>query len=179
MLATTTTLVPLAEYLATSYRPDCDYLEGEVRERHLGERPHSFVQAYFVRVFGVHGREWKVWVQPEQRVQVRPDRYRVPDLCVLRRNAPFENIVTHPPLLCIEILSPGDSLSELQERVDDYAAMGVGHIWTVDPTRRRAYLASPTGFVQPQSRELTVPDTPIRISLDDLFAELDEAQQTR
>ncbi|HLI76744.1 MAG TPA: Uma2 family endonuclease [Acidobacteriaceae bacterium] len=177
-MSATTTPVPLAEYLASSYRPDRDYLEGEVKERRLGERPHSLVQAYFVRVFGVNGREWKVWVQPEQRVQVRPERYRVPDICVLVRDQPFENIVTHPPLLCLEILSPGDSLSELQERVDDYAAMGVQHIWTVDPTRRRAYLASPTGFVQPQGRELAIPGTPIRISLDELFAELDEAGQT-
>ena len=179
MLAATTTLVPLAEYLATSYRPDCDYLEGEVRERLLGDRPHSFVQGYFVGVFRVNSREWKIWVQPEQRVQVRPDRYRVPDICILPRETPFDNIVRHPPLLCIEILSPGDSLSELQERVDDYAAMGVPHVWTIDPKRRRAYLASPAGFVQPQGRELTVPDTPIRISLDELFAELDEAEQSR
>ena len=178
MLASTT-LVPLAEYLSTSYRPDCDYLEGEVKERALGERPHSLVQAYFVSVFRVNGREWKIWVQPEQRVQVRPERYRVPDICVLKRDEPFENIVTRPPLLCIEILSPADSLRELQERVNDYAAMGVEHIWTVDPTGRRAYIASPAGFVQPQGRELILAGTPIRISLNDLFAELDEAEHTR
>ena len=176
-MSTTTTLVPLSEYLATAYRPDCEYLDGQVRERSLGERPHSLAQAYFVRVFGVRGREWKVWVQPEQRVQVRRERYRVPDVCVLRRDEPFENIVTRPPLLCIEILSPGDSLRELQERVDDYAAMGVEHIWTVDPAGRRAYLASPAGFLQPQGGELTLPGTPIRISLDELFAELDEAER--
>ena len=57
--------------------------------------------------------------------------------------------------------------------------MGVEHIWTVDPTGRRAYIASRTGFVQPQGRELTLPGTPIRISLDELFAELDEAGQIR
>ncbi len=177
MLATTA-LVPLSEYLATAYRPDCDYLEGEVRERTVGERPHSLVQAYLVRIFGVNGRAWKVWVQPEQRVQIRPERFRVPDICVLRRDEPFEDIVTRPPLLCIEVLSPGDSLRDLQERVDDYAAMGVPHIWTVDPAGRRAYIASAAGFIQPQGRELTIPATPIRISLDELFAELDEAERT-
>ena len=178
-MSPTGTLVPVAEYLASSYRPDCDYLEGEVRERNLGERPHSLVQAYLVRVFGVNGRAWKVWVQPEQRIQVRPERYRVPDICVLKRDAPFENIVTHPPLLLIEVLSPGDSLGELQERVNDYAGMGVRHIWAVDPVRRSAYLASPAGFVQPQGRELAVEGTPIQISLDELFAELDEAEKIR
>lgn len=57
--------------------------------------------------------------------------------------------------------------------------MGVEHIWTVDPTGRRAYIASPAGFVQPQGRDLTIAGTHIRISLDDLFAELDEAEQIR
>ena len=39
--------------------------------------------------------------------------------------------------------------------------------------------AAPTGFVHPQARELTLPATPIRISLGEHFAELDEAEQTR
>jgi hypothetical protein len=33
--------IPLSEYLGTSYRPDCDYLEGELLERNVGERDHS------------------------------------------------------------------------------------------------------------------------------------------
>ena len=57
--------------------------------------------------------------------------------------------------------------------------MGVPHIWAVDPTRRRVYIASAAGFIQPQGRELTIDGTPIRISLDELFAELDEAEQMR
>ena len=140
--------VSLSEYLATAYRRDCDFLE----RRGEGERPHSLVQACLVRLFGVNGRLWQAWVQPEQRVQVRPERFRVPDICVLRRDQPFENIVTRPPLLCIEVLSPGDSLRDLQERVNAYAAMGVSHIWTVDPAGRHAYIASSAGFVQPKGR---------------------------
>ncbi len=33
--------IPLSEYLGTSYRPDCDYLEGELLERNVGELDHS------------------------------------------------------------------------------------------------------------------------------------------
>ena len=29
--------VSLQEYLETSYRPDCDYLDGELLERNVGE----------------------------------------------------------------------------------------------------------------------------------------------
>ena len=40
----TITLAPLSEYLETSYRPDCDYLEGELLERNGGEWDHSRLQ---------------------------------------------------------------------------------------------------------------------------------------
>ena len=37
--------VSLDEYLNTSYRPDCDFLEGEILERNVGEWDHSRLQA--------------------------------------------------------------------------------------------------------------------------------------
>ena len=178
-MSMTGTLIPVAEYLASSYRPDCDYLEGELRERNWGDQLHSLAQGFFVGVFSGNGREWGVRALPEVRMQVRVERYRIPDVSVIDRQIAFERILTHPPLLCIEVLSPGDSLSELQERVNDYAGMGVRDIWAVDPARRRAYLASAAGFMQPEGRELSVRGTPIQISLDELFAELDEAEQPR
>ena len=36
-----TALVPVEEYLRTTYRPDCDYVDGEVLERNVGEKDHS------------------------------------------------------------------------------------------------------------------------------------------
>ena len=40
----TGTLISVEEYLATSYRPDCDYVDGHVVERNLGEFDHSSLQ---------------------------------------------------------------------------------------------------------------------------------------
>ena len=40
----TKSLISVAEYLNTSYRPDCDYVNGEVRERNLGEMEHARLQ---------------------------------------------------------------------------------------------------------------------------------------
>ena len=34
-------LVSVREYLSTSYRPDCDYIDGVVLERNVGEKDHS------------------------------------------------------------------------------------------------------------------------------------------
>ena len=66
--------IPLQEYLSTSYRPDCEYVDGEIRERNVGKYEHARVQALLARWFGNHEQEWGVQVVTEQRVQVSPTR---------------------------------------------------------------------------------------------------------
>jgi Uma2 family endonuclease len=104
---------------------------------------------------------------------VSSSRFRVPDLTVLRAGAPKEQIIAHPPLIVIEILSPEDRLSRFQDRIEDYLVFGVEHIWIVDPERRAAYTATASGLHPVRTNELTVPETPIRVVLSELFAELD------
>lgn len=133
------TLVPVSEYLSTSYRPDCEYLEGVILERHLGERDHSNTQMFVSGYLFSRRRQWRITVLPEQRVQVTPARFRVPDICVLNAEAPREPIITSPPLVCIEILSKEDTMSEMQERISDYLQFGVPDVWVIDPRKRRAW----------------------------------------
>jgi Uma2 family endonuclease len=167
-------LVPLSEYLRTTYRPDCDYIDGEVRERNAGEQPHSHIQSIINGIFRENRTAWGVRPLPEQRVQVAERRYRIPDVCVIRNTDPKDPIISFAPLLCVEILSKDDSLRELQQRVNDYAPMGVKNIWAIDPWERLAYYASAHGFEQPLDGVLRVEGTPIAISLAEVFAELDE-----
>jgi len=170
----TAALIPVNEYLNTTYRPDRDYIDGELKERNMGEQPHSQVQAIIAGIFRENRKQWKVRVLTEQRVQTSATHYRIADVCVVRSSDPFDGIVRVPPLVCIEILSKGDTLSETQERVDDYQSMGVEHIWVVDPWKRHGYFASSRGFIQPSDGVLSLPGSPIRIVLEDIFAEMDE-----
>ncbi len=48
----TSALVSVKEYLNTSYRPDCDYVDGHVVERNLGELDHSDLQTEIAFFFG-------------------------------------------------------------------------------------------------------------------------------
>jgi Uma2 family endonuclease len=169
---TSATLVPVSEYLRTTYRPDCDYIDGEVRERNVGERPHTQLQIILGAIFREHRQDWHVIAMGDQRVQTSAENYRVADLCVIRESDPYELIVVTPPLLCVEILSRNDSLDELQERVNDYARMGVENIWAINPWKRLAYYATVRGFSQPEDGVLRIPGTPIEISLIEIFAEL-------
>jgi Uma2 family endonuclease len=178
--ASTSVVVPLEIYLSTTYRPDCDWLDGELKERNLGESPHAIVQGFLAYIFRASANAWNIRSLPEQRVQTSSRHYRIADLCLVRRETPFEPIVRTPPLLCVEILSRDDRMTEIQERVEDYFAMGVRAVWVIDPRRRRAYLAQSDGqgnsFMQDAKETLGVPGTPIQVSVAEMFAELDELE---
>lgn len=47
----TPTALPLETYLRTAYRPDCDYVDGELQERHFGEKDHARLQALLLLFF--------------------------------------------------------------------------------------------------------------------------------
>jgi Uma2 family endonuclease len=172
---TTATLVPLSEYLSTTYHPDRDFLEGELLERNMGEQPHSRIQSFFGYIFRLNRNAWGVRSLTEQRVQVRPERFRIPDITVIHLTDSDDLILRKPPLICIEIFSSADTKADIQKRVNDYAAMGVENIWAVDPWKRLGYYAATSGFQQPEDGVLRISGTPIAISLAEVFAELDEA----
>jgi len=84
---------------------------------------------------------------------------------------PADPIVRRAPVVCVEVLSKGDSLNEMREKVDDYLAMGVQHIWFIDPLLRVAYTASEDGF-EPAHNMLAAPGTPVFVDLADIFRRL-------
>jgi Uma2 family endonuclease len=169
----TATLISVEEYLAKSYRPDRELIDGQLVERNLGEYDHSNLQSALVTWFRVRAREWGIRAVVEQRVQVKPDRFRIPDVSVISRDQPIEPIFRHPPLLCLEVLSREDTLRSVEDRVDDYLAFGVRNVWILDPEKRRAYVCARGSFREPEGGILEVPDSPIRIPLQDLFADPD------
>lgn len=162
------TLVPVQEYLQTSYRPDCDFLEGKLLERNVGEWEHSRLQMLLSRYLSFREAQWAILVVPEQRVQVRANRFRIPDITVITGTPPTNGIITQPPLLCIEILSPSDRIGEMQDRIDDYLMFGVPCVWLIDPRTRRAYIHTATGVTDVRDGILTAKHSEIRVSLNDL-----------
>jgi len=170
----TPVLVSLDEYLTTSYRPDRDYIDGELKERNLGEKPHSKIQAFLIGYFLARKNEWRIDPLPEQRVQVGATSYRIPDLSLISLDAPEELILRTPPLLCVEILSREDRMNDILDRVADYRRMGVLAVWIINPWRREAHSVSPDCALHPESDVLRVPNTPIQVQVADIFRELPE-----
>jgi Uma2 family endonuclease len=165
-----TVLMSVSEYRKTSYRPDCEYVDGRIEERNVGEHDHAALQAALILWFGPRQQEWNVEVLPEQRIQISPTRFRVPDICLVSLDRPVEQILTHPPLACIEILSPEDTMRRMQERIEDYQKLGVANIWILDPGTKRGYDCRQSGWLD--AAEFQIPDTPIRLVLSEVFARM-------
>lgn len=143
-----TTLVSVEEYLDSGYRPDVDFINGELLERNVGELSHGTVQLNVASWLKGRSGLWRTKVVVEVRVRINERRYRIPDVMVLSLDAPREEIVETAPLLCIEILSRRDSLNQIWDRTQDYLAMGVPVCWIIDPLVLRAWTVTSAGLVE-------------------------------
>ena len=123
------TQIPLEEYLSTCYEPDREYVDGELVERFVGEFEHSRLQMMIAAYFFNKEAEFGIMVFPEQRVRVkntdREKRYRIPDVSVVRVACEKETVLTKPPYLVVEVLSPDDRASNTLLKASEYARFGI------------------------------------------------------
>ena len=160
------TLIPVDEYLASSYDPDCDYVDGHLEERNFGEWDHASLQMRVSAYLYARQDQWGIRVAPELRVRVAPTRFRVLDVCVVLG----EQVLTKPPFICIEILSPEDRMSRIEERINDYLAMGVPYVWLLDPQTHQAYWATLTEGLREVKDGVLRTDRPVlEVPLSEIF----------
>jgi Uma2 family endonuclease len=165
--------VSVEEYLSMVFEHDCEYVDGVIEERDLGEFEHAYVQGLLVTLFNNKRREWGVYALPEQRVQTRKTHFRVPDVTILRERTAREPILTHPPFMVVEVQSPDQPMSRTAAKCVEYVAFGIENVWVVDPYARVGYRGTAKGLELVRGGELSVEGKPIRIVLEELFAELD------
>ena len=161
-------VVPLSQYLTTSYRPDCEYLDGELLERNVGEWEHGRLQGLLSRYLCNREKHWGILVVLAQRVQVTPTRFRVPDISVLTGPPPGGPILVESPFLCIEILSPSDRMMEMHERIDDYLNFGVRYVWLLHPRTRRGFVYTAGAVQEVKDGMLRTDDPDICVPLAEL-----------
>ena len=162
-------MVALEEYLTTAFEPDCDFVDGCLEVRNVGEWDHGRLQlkigAYFLSRYEAQGMR----VVPELRIRVSADRVRIPDLCVFLKD-PHEKVPSTPPFLCIEILSPEDRMSRIEVRISDYLSMGVNTVWVIDPETRQAYTATAAeGLREVKSGVLRTQSPVVEMPLAEVF----------
>ncbi len=162
-------MISVEEYLASSYEPDCDYVDGHIEERNLGETAHAMLQLRIGAYLLTHYEAQGIIVGTEWRIRLTPTRVRIPDVCVFL-SSPRERVPAVPPFLCIEILSPEDRMTRLEVRIKDYLEMGVQHIWVLDPELRQAYTATPAdGLREVKSGVLATGNPRFEVPLGQVF----------
>lgn len=165
--------VSVEDYLHTVYKPDVDFVDGTLEERHLGEIDHWRVQRSLLQALIPGESQHGYFVVQETRLQVSPTRFRVPDTCLMRQEDLPERILTRAPLLCIEVMSPEDRLPRLVQKCHEYLAMGVPTVWILDPIRRAAHiLGSDSSLTEVRSGTLDLVDPPVCLSLQAAFSGL-------
>ncbi len=143
-------------------------MDGAVEERNLGERDHSWIQGNLVSVSSTPlPRDWHCCAAGVA-FQIKPTRFRIPDV-VVTLGKPEEQILTKPPLLCIEILSPEDTVSRVNQRVQEYLAFGVPLVWVIDPADKRIWIYRPNGMEEAQGGSVALDGTSIVIPFSEIF----------
>ena len=160
--------ISVEEYLSTVYKPDCDYLEGVLEDRNVGEVSHGLLQAALAGYFRERRNELGIEVISECRIQVAPARYRVADLCVTI-GRPEGRILTRPPFLCIEILSPEDWMPRVHNVIADSLQMGVPFVWAIDPVKRTATIHTNKEILPVNDGILRTWNPDFAVPLADLF----------
>ncbi len=171
----TAALISASEYLSTCYEHDAEFVDGRIEERPVGERDHGLLQRKLLLLLSAPATEAFFLCIPELRVQTSASRYRVPDLCVVSVDAPEEQVVVTPPLLCIEILSPEDTMRRTLTRVRDFLSMGVPEVWVFEPELRIVQCCVTGSTTERGGGVLRVPGTPISISIEDVFGALQKS----
>ena len=164
-------LISEQEYLNTTYRPDCDYVDGFILERNVGTPPHARLQTLILAWLVAHELHWRMQVLAECRLKIRDRKYRIPDIMVLPADAPRpELVIEQAPLLCIEVVSPRDRLAHLVERAGDYLDLGVPETWICDPRKKNCWIYSDQGTVE--SSDAVLRHNQIELPIAELFGQL-------
>jgi Uma2 family endonuclease len=82
-----------------------------------------------------------------------PDTVRAPDLAFVRQELIPDGELTEKfwpgaPDLAVEVVSPGDTLYEVDEKIEDYLKAGVRMVWIVNPKKRTVTVYRPSAEPQ-------------------------------
>ena len=108
----------------------------------VSPRPTTVHQAVAGRLYGVLSAVCPedYLVVPEPAVQLDPVSQLAPDLVVVRLDEVGGAKFTVPPLLVVEVRSPGTALTDLSSKKAAYEKFGVPSYWVVDPEPARPEL---------------------------------------
>ena len=162
------------ERLYEGEKPRYEYWFGEAIQKSNPTSLHGLVQLVLGML--ILRRGWRAG--SEVRLKISNVAHPVPDIVASSTSmgSPYPE---QPVDLCVELLSPGDTLRDVFRKAAHYLDWRIGVVWIIDPERRRVYAMS---IENPQPIELADSDSltagsgsrAIAIPVSELFGELDK-----
>ena len=172
------TRLSLEEYLSTTFRPDKEFVRGELKEKPVVAPVHGTTQSLLSLWFGLRDEEWNIHCMVETRTQVTRDDVRLPDVAITPDGPLPRKVLLDPPLIAIEVLSESDTFIELAARATDYAAMGTQNIWLIDPETNKVWIFVRGSWQKATEPRLAVENSPVYLDLEWLWRKLDRTRGT-
>ncbi|MCS7012501.1 MAG: Uma2 family endonuclease [Chloroherpetonaceae bacterium] len=142
------------------------------RGKPVPSRNHGKIQARLSQVLlNRYGTQYDI---VSEVTLALPEKDATPDLAIYPKRPDDwqhdEVKVTEAPLLVMEILSPAQRLSELEERVQQYHRAGVQVVWVIFPSLRMiAIYSAKERPIVVASGEVKDEQTGVHITIEELF----------
>jgi Uma2 family endonuclease len=123
-------------YVDGEAKPSFEYVDGHLLPKGIGTRKHLRIQRRLLELLSsCQGFE----AFPELHTRLREREFRIPDIVVERKPVGDQEYPVEPVYLCIEILSPDQTLPQLIEKCKHYHAWGTDYCWIIDPEKPSAW----------------------------------------
>jgi len=121
----------------------CELIDGILVEKDVSAIA-SLIAARIIRILStfVDSRGLGFVLGEQGMLRLSIGRVRIPDVCFIRRDQvsngefPTEPIADLFPTLAVEVISPGNTKREMEEKLDDYFSSGTELVWYVYPDRK-------------------------------------------
>jgi Uma2 family endonuclease len=154
-------LITPEQYLATHFEREPEFVHGELVEKSLPKKKHARTQQRLCVLLDRAG-----YGCSELRVKLAHDLYRIPDFA-LYESEPEGELPDAPPLLIIEIASLDDRRRDVEQKLEEYRAWGVAHVWFVEPELKKLSIWNGGLVSVPQ---LELPKFQLTVTPADLFS---------
>jgi Uma2 family endonuclease len=122
-----------------------ELVKGELRKMSPAGSEHGAIIVNVTVLLGQHVKRNNLGVcfgaETGFKIASDPDTVRAPDVAFVSRGRIPETGIPKKfwpgaPDLAVEVLSPGDTAEEVEEKVEDWLSAGARAVWVVSPKRR-------------------------------------------
>ncbi len=138
-MSTAKTLITAEEFMQMSFDHPVELVRGEIVHMTPPKRSHGSIAL----VIGATLLNWSAKAKhgrpvSDSIVRTGPDSIRGPDVSYFVQPKVDRGALTSEgddiaPDLCVEVLSPSNTWSEIKQKIDEYLGCGVTEVWIADP----------------------------------------------